>query len=216
MNNLLDNLFSDLYALNEKTYELCCRHRRNADKISDDLNQKIDTAIAFEYTQKLEVHKSELENTVTTAVYILKEIHSKTTPEKKRRWYWPFSMKRFGASKQIDDAINAEITQNELLNEILDTVEDMKNKFLRHLKTIPAEEDPDKAPETKEPAGDAKTPPANGAPKTEKPSGDKKAPPANGAPPKPTEKKDPPEPTEVWENENDTIPDKTVPGSLKK
>lgn len=136
MNTPLNDLLADLNDLNEKTYELCCRHRRNADKISDSLNEEIDKAIAFEYTNHLEVHKNELIDAVTTTLYVLDQIHQQTTPVKKRRWYWPWSFKRSGTSKEIDEAIEAQETSEQLLCEVLDTVEDMKLKFLRHLKNL--------------------------------------------------------------------------------
>ncbi len=139
MNTPLDEFFAELEALHEKIYELCCRHRRNADKISDDLNKQIDEAIAEEYSQHIKVHAQELENAVTTELYVLNEIHTRTTPIKKRRWYWPWSFKKFGGAKDIDDTINDTDTANTLISEILARTEDVTARFLKHFTEIPAE-----------------------------------------------------------------------------
>lgn len=156
LEELLVHHLAELEAINEKFYELGCRHRHNADKLSDGLNRAIEKAMEFAYEQQLKIQKEKIQDTADTLLYIRKEIHSHATPKKKVRWYWPWSYKRWGASRAIDDKIaGAEVREkdkNDLTDEVLANVEELVAEYTQHNEQDePGEEPEEQAPEAQEP-----------------------------------------------------------------
>lgn len=136
LEELLVHHLAELEAINEKFYELGCRHRRNADKLSDGLNKAIEKAMEFAYEQQLKIQEEKIKDTADTLFYIREEIHSHATPKKRVRWYWPWSYKRWGASRAIDYKIaGTEIREkdhNYLTDEVLANVEELIAEYTLH------------------------------------------------------------------------------------
>lgn len=80
-NSPLENLFAELEDLNRKIIELCCNHRRYADKIPDKLNDYMAEAAYTEYVQQHALHIEKLVNTVKSELYNLETIRDQHTVE---------------------------------------------------------------------------------------------------------------------------------------